>query len=218
MRKLAELPHGPGSSYFSDNADTNRLGLVACGGLMGGRGGVERAGTFSIVAPILETVPIVPVHFLENSGRIGLVALRGSEHTGTFSIVAPFLETVPIVPVHFLSNSGRIGMVALRGKHQRRGPSCLRHPSRMLWPSRWMTETAFLEKTIWQPRLAKGPKLMRVWGNEGITCPCIAAGGRDGAEASIALATDCTGRPFATRTTTEGAVGLRLATGALDAK
>ncbi len=127
----------------------NRLGLVACGGLMGGRGGVERTGTFSIVAPVLETVPIVAVHFLANSGRIGLVALRGSERTGTFSIVVPFLETVPIVPVHFLSNSGRIGMVALRGKRQRQGPSCLRYPSRMLWPSGWMTETACLEKTIW---------------------------------------------------------------------
>jgi hypothetical protein len=148
-KKLAELLRGPGSSYFSDNADNNRLGLVACGGLVGGRGGVERTGTFSIVAPVLETVPIVSVHFLANSGRIGLVALRGSERTGTFSIVAPFLETVSIVPVHFLSNSGRIGMVALREKCQRRGPSCSRHPSRMLWPSGWMTKTACLEKTIW---------------------------------------------------------------------
>ncbi len=87
---MAELPRGPGSSYFLDNADTNRLGLVGCGGLVGGRGGAERTGTFSIVAPILETVPIVPVHFLANSGRIGLVALRGSERTGTFFIVAPF--------------------------------------------------------------------------------------------------------------------------------
>ncbi len=59
---------------------------------------------------------------------------------------------------------------------------------------------------------------MRVWGKEGITCPCIAAGGRDGAEASIALATDRTGRPFATRTPTEGAVGLKFATRAFDAK
>ena len=57
-----------------------------------------------------------------------------------------------------------------------------------------------------------------VWGKEGITCPCIAAGGRDGAEAGVALATDRTGRPFATRTPMEGAVGLRIATGALDAK
>jgi hypothetical protein len=109
-------------------------------------------------------------------------------------------------------------MVALRGKRQRRGPSCSRHPSRMLWPSKWVTKTACLEKTIWQPRLAKGPKPMRVWGKEGITCPCIAAGGRDGAEASVALATDCTGRLFTMQTPTEGAVGLRLATGALDAK
>jgi hypothetical protein len=81
-----------------------------------------------------------------------------------------------------------------------------------------MTKTACLEKTIWQPRLAKWPKPMRVWGKEGITCPCIATGGRDGAEASIALATDRTGRPFVMQTPTEGAVGLRFATGALDAK
>ncbi len=94
----------------------------------------------------------------------------------------------------------------------------MRHPLRMLYPSGWMTKTACLEKTIWQPRSAKGPKPMRVWGKEGITCPCIAAGGRDGAEASVALATDRTERPFAMQTPTEGAVGLRLATGALDAK
>ncbi len=217
-KKMAELPRGPGSSYFSDNADTNRLGLVACGKLVGGRGGVERTGTCFIVVPVLETVPIVPVHFLSNPSRIGLVALRGSERTSTFSIVAPFLETAPIVPVHFLSNSGRIGMVALRGKHQRWGPSCSRHPLWMLWPSGWMTKTACLEKTIQQPRLAKGPKPMRVWGKVGITCPCTVVGGRDAAEASVALATNCTGRPFATRTPTEGAVRLRLATGALDAK
>jgi hypothetical protein len=37
MKKLAALPRGPGSSYFSDNADTDRLGLVACGGLVEGR-------------------------------------------------------------------------------------------------------------------------------------------------------------------------------------
>ncbi len=54
---MAELPRGPGSSYFLDNTDTDRLGLVACGRLVGGRG--ERTGTFSIVAPVLETVPIV---------------------------------------------------------------------------------------------------------------------------------------------------------------
>ncbi len=80
----------PGSSYFSDKADTNRLGLVACGRLVGGRGGVECTGTLSIVTPVLETEPIVPVHFLANSSRIGLVALRGSERTGTFFIVVPF--------------------------------------------------------------------------------------------------------------------------------
>jgi hypothetical protein len=40
---------------------------------------------------------------------------------------------------------------------------------------------------------------MRVWGKVGITWPCIAAGGRDGAEARVALATDLSGRPFATR-------------------
>jgi hypothetical protein len=36
-KKLAVLLRGPGSSYFSDNADTDRLGLVACGGLLEGR-------------------------------------------------------------------------------------------------------------------------------------------------------------------------------------
>ena len=81
-----------------------------------------------------------------------------------------------------------------------------------------MIDTAVLAKTIWQPRLAKGPKPMRVWGKEGITWPCIAAGGSDGAEARVALATECLGRPFATQTPTVGALGLRFATGAPGAK
>ncbi len=81
-----------------------------------------------------------------------------------------------------------------------------------------MTDTAVLVNTIWQPRLAKGPKPMRVWGKEGITCPCIAAGGRNEAEVRVALATDHSGRPFATRTPMGGAFGLRLATGASGTK
>ncbi len=59
---------------------------------------------------------------------------------------------------------------------------------------------------------------MRVWGKEGMTWPCMAAGGREGTEASVALATDFTGSPFATRTQTVGASGLRFDTGALDEK
>jgi hypothetical protein len=81
-----------------------------------------------------------------------------------------------------------------------------------------MTDTAVLVNTIWQPRLAKGPKPMRVWGNDGTTCPRINAGGRDGAEARVALATDFSGRPFATQTAMVGAFGSRLATGAPGAK
>ena len=65
---------------------------------------------------------------------------------------------------------------------------------------------------------AKGPKPMRVWGKEGITWPCMAAGSRDGAEARVALTTDRSGRLVATRTPTMGANGLRLATGASGAK
>ncbi len=43
-----------------------------------------------------------------------------------------------------------------------------------------MTNSADLLNTMWQPRLAKGSTPMRVWGKEGITCPCMVAGGRDG--------------------------------------
>jgi hypothetical protein len=75
--------------------------------------------------------------------------------------------------------------------------------------------TAVLVKTIEQPRLAKEPKLMRVWGKVGITWPCIAAGGRDGTIARVTLATDILERPFATRTLTKGAFGLQFASGAL---
>jgi hypothetical protein len=81
-----------------------------------------------------------------------------------------------------------------------------------------MTNTAVLVKRIAQSRSANGPKLMRVWGKEGIMWPCIAAGGRDGADARVALATDLTERPFATWTPTAGAHGFRLKTGALGTK
>jgi hypothetical protein len=46
----------------------------------------------------------------------------------------------------------------------------------------------------------------------------MAAGGREGTEASVALATNLSSSPFATRTQTVGAFGLRFATGALDKK
>jgi hypothetical protein len=59
---------------------------------------------------------------------------------------------------------------------------------------------------------------MRVWGKEGITCPCIAAGGRDEAETRVTLATDSSGWLFATQTPTGGAFGLRLVTGTSGAK
>ncbi len=59
---------------------------------------------------------------------------------------------------------------------------------------------------------------MRVWGKEGMTWPCMAAEGREGTKASVALATDLSGSPFATLTQTVGDCGLRFATGALDKK
>ncbi len=57
---------------------------------------------------------------------------------------------------------------------------------------------------------------MRVWGKEAIMWPCMAAGGREGTKASVALVTNLSGSPFVTRTQTVGASGLRLETGALD--
>jgi hypothetical protein len=42
----------------------------------------------------------------------------------------------------------------------------------------------------------------------GMTCPNIAARGSEGTEASVALATERSGRPLATRTPTGGAWGL----------
>jgi hypothetical protein len=56
-----------------------------------------------------------------------------------------------------------------------------------------MTATSSLVKTIWKPWLANRPKPTRVWGNDGITCPRIAADGRDGTDARVALAIDLTG-------------------------
>ncbi len=81
-----------------------------------------------------------------------------------------------------------------------------------------MTDTAVLVKTIWQPRSANGPNSMRVWRKEGIIWHCIIAGGRDGAEARIALAIDLSGGPFATQTPMVGAFGSRSTTGAPGAK
>ena len=81
-----------------------------------------------------------------------------------------------------------------------------------------MTFTAGLAKTIEQPRLAKVPTPMRIREKEGITWPCIAAEGRDGTKARVALVTDLSGRLLDTRTPTEGAFGLRFAMGALGAK
>ena len=48
--------------------------------------------------------------------------------------------------------------------------------------------------------------------------PCMAAGGSEGTKASVALATNLSGSPFATRTQTVGASWLRFTTGALDQK
>ncbi len=68
-----------------------------------------------------------------------------------------------------------------------------------------------------QPRSENGPRPIRVWGKEGITWPCMAAGGRYGTEVSVALATDFSGRPFTTLMPMVGACGLRLERGALGA-
>ena len=65
---------------------------------------------------------------------------------------------------------------------------------------------------------ANSPNPMRVGGKKGMTWPCLAAEGREGTKADVALAIDLSGSPFATRTQTVGASGLRFATGALDEK
>jgi hypothetical protein len=48
--------------------------------------------------------------------------------------------------------------------------------------------------------------------------PCMAAGGREGTKASVALGTNFSGSPFATWTQTVEASGLRFDMGALDKK
>jgi hypothetical protein len=154
-----------------------------------------------------------------NSGRIGLVTCGGLVEVCVASaVLLRGTGFSTCVSKHIPTDSGRIGMVVMRGKHHRQGPLCSCHLSRMLCPSGWMTDTAVFVNTIWQPRSAKGPKPMRVWWKDGMTCPRINAGGRDGAEARVALATDFSGRPFATRTPTEGAFRSRLAMGTPGAK
>ena len=186
--------------------------------------GVERGGLKKLAA-----LPRWPgfAYCSDNAATDSLGLVRGSVVPQSRRGVDPAVEgnwrRVPLHPRWEESTTegrhvGGVGLVGWRGKRQRRGPSCSRHPSRMLWPSGWMTDTAVLVKMILQPRSANGPKPMREWGKVGITWPCIAAGGRDGAEARVALATDRSGRPFATRTPTVGALWLRFATGAPGAK
>jgi hypothetical protein len=97
---------------------------------------------------------------------------------------------------------------AVRGNCQSWGPSRSCQPLRMGWPLGWKTVTNYLSKTILQPWLAKGPKLMRVWGKDGMTWPDIVAGGSAKTEARGRLATECSGHPFATVMLTVGAGGL----------
>ncbi len=54
--------------------------------------------------------------------------------------------------------------------------------------SGWKTVTNVLSKTILQPWLAKGPKLMRVRGKEGMTWPNIVAEASAETDARVALA------------------------------
>ncbi len=60
-------------------------------------------------------------------------------------------------------------------------------------------------KTMVHPWSAKEPKPMRVCRKDGITCPDIADRGREDANASVALATEHSGRPLATQTPIVGA-------------
>ncbi len=60
-------------------------------------------------------------------------------------------------------------------------------------------------KTIVQSWSANGPKLMRVWGKLGMTCPYKADGGRAVADARVALATKRLRQPLAAQTPTVGA-------------
>jgi hypothetical protein len=96
----------------------------------------------------------------------------------------------------------------VRGNCQSWRPSRSRQPLRMERPSRWQTVTDVLLKTILQPWWAKGPNPMKVWGKDGMTWPNIVAGGNTEIEARVALATECSGHPFATVMPTVGARGL----------
>ncbi len=100
------------------------------------------------------------------------------------------------------------GGEAVRRNCHSRGPSRSHQPLKMGWPSGWKTVTDVLSKTILQPWSAKGPKPMRVWGKDGMTRPDIVAGESAEIKASLALATEHSGHPFATMMPTVGARGL----------
>ncbi len=68
--------------------------------------------------------------------------------------------------------------------------------------------TNVLSKTMLHHWLAKGLKLMRVWGKDGMTWPDIVAGGSVEMDARVATAMECFGHLYATATPTVGACGL----------
>ncbi len=59
---------------------------------------------------------------------------------------------------------------------------------------------------------------MRELVKDGITCPCMAAGGSDGTDAKVALEMECLERPLATRTPMVGAFLSQLSVGASSVK
>jgi hypothetical protein len=90
------------------------------------------------------------------------------------------------------------GGEAVRGSCHSRGPARSHQPLRMGWLPGWKTVTDVLSKTILQPWLAKGPRPIRVWGEDGMTWPDIVARGSVETKASMALATERSGPSFAT--------------------
>ena len=141
----------------------------------------------------------------------GMTALRGVAGIGWEKLAALARGTNSSC-ITCAAGAGRLGLAAVRGKCQSRGPSCSRQPLRTHWPLGLTTKKALLVKVMLKPRSANGPKPIRVRGEEGIRWPCMAAGGIEGTKACVALATNLSGRPIATRMLTVGASGLRLDT------
>jgi hypothetical protein len=101
---------------------------------------------------------------------------------------------------------GDVGCCGRRGQRKSHGPVVSLQPTRIALLFSSNTVTNVFVKITQQLASTKGASLMRLWGKPATTWPIWLDAGRLGTNASLALAIDSTGVPFATWTSIVGAV------------